>query len=151
MTFSDVFLPVPLLASPFDLHRILASSLHLAPSPPHLGSAQWGVWLATERQRQVRAQCWTFSESSCCVRGLVGHMYKGGSGKGGIRICLPVHCLSARTGNRTVTQMRHPFLVEGRPNRARQSLASTLSAPRVKVISYCHPGRHANVVTPCLL
>ena len=28
-----------------------------------------------------------------------------------------------RTGNRTVTQMRHPLLVEGRPNCARQSLA----------------------------
>ena len=56
-----------------------------------------------------------------------------------------------RTGNRTVTQMRHPLLVEGRPNCARQSLASALSAPRVAATSYCHPGRHANVITPCLL
>ena len=55
-----------------------------------------------------------------------------------------------RTGNRTVTQMRHPLLVEGRPNCARQSLASTLSAPRVAATSYCDPRRHANVVTPCL-
>ena len=56
-----------------------------------------------------------------------------------------------RTGNRTVTQMRHLLLVERRPNRARQSLASTLSAPRVAATWYCHPGRHANVITPCLL
>ena len=47
--------------------------------------------------------------------------------------------------------MRHPLLVEGRPNCARQSLASALSAPRVAATSYCHPGRHANVITPCLL
>ena len=40
---------------------------------------------------------------------------------------------------------------EGRPNCARQSLASTLSAPRVAATSYCDPGRHANVVTPCVL
>ena len=42
----------------------------------------------------------------------------------------------SRTGSRTVTQMRHPLLVEGRPNCARQSLASTLSAPRVAATSY---------------
>ena len=35
-----------------------------------------------------------------------------------------------QTGNRTVTQMQHPLLVEGRPNCARQSLASTLSTSR---------------------
>ena len=56
-----------------------------------------------------------------------------------------------RTGNRTVTQMRHPLLVEGRPNSARQSLASTVSAPRVAATSYCSHGRHANVITLCLL
>ena len=56
-----------------------------------------------------------------------------------------------RTGNRTVTQMRHPLLVEGRPDCARQSLASTLLAPRVAATSYCDPSRHANVITPCLL
>ena len=56
-----------------------------------------------------------------------------------------------RALNRTVTQMRHPLLLEGRPNCARQSLASTLSAPRVAATLYCDPGRHANVVTPCLL
>ena len=56
-----------------------------------------------------------------------------------------------RTGNRTVTQMRHPFLVEGRPNCTRQSLASTVSAPRVAATSYCDPGHQANVITPCLL
>ena len=55
------------------------------------------------------------------------------------------------TGNRTVTQMRHPLLVEGRPKCARQSLASTLSAPRVAATSYCDPGRHANVITPVCL
>ena len=57
----------------------------------------------------------------------------------------------SRTRNRIVTQMRHPLLVEGLPNCARQSLASTISAPHVAATSYCHPGRHANVVTPCLL
>ena len=47
--------------------------------------------------------------------------------------------------------MQHPFLVEGRPICARQSLASPLSAPCVAATSYCHPGRHAHVVTACLL
>ena len=47
--------------------------------------------------------------------------------------------------------MRHPLLVEGRPNCARQSLASTLSAPCVAATSYCDPGCHSNVITPCLL
>ena len=73
---------------------------------------------------------------------------EGGDGKGSIRVCLPVHCL--RTGNRTVTQMQHPLVVEGRPNCARQSLANKLSAPRVAATSYCDPSRHANVITPCL-
>ena len=39
-------------------------------------------------------------------------------------------------------------LVEGRPNCERQS--STVSVLRVARGWYCHPGRHANVVTPCL-
>ena len=56
-----------------------------------------------------------------------------------------------QTGNRTDTQMRHPLLVEGRPNCARESLASAVSAPRVAATSYCHRGRHANVVTPFCL
>ena len=47
--------------------------------------------------------------------------------------------------------MRHPLLVEGRLNCVRQSLASTVSAPRVAATSYCDPGRHANVITPCFL
>ena len=54
-----------------------------------------------------------------------------------------------RTGNRTVTQMRHPLLVEGRPNCARQSLASTLSAPHVAETSCCDPGRHAKSCGKC--
>ena len=73
---------------------------------------------------------------------------EGGNGKGGIRICLPVHRL---TGSHTVTQMRHPLFIDGRPNCARQSLASTLSTPHVAVTWHCDPGRHANVITPCLL
>ena len=47
--------------------------------------------------------------------------------------------------------MRHPLLVERRPNGTRQLLASTLSAPRVAATSYCDPGRHANFITRCLL
>ena len=43
------------------------------------------------------------------------------------------------------------LLVGGRPQCARQSLASALSAPRVAATSYCDPGRHANVITACLL
>ena len=65
--------------------------------------------------------------------------------------CQCIVSLRGRTGNRTVTQMQHPFLVEGRPKCARQSLASTLSAPRIAATPYCDPGRHANVITPCLL
>ena len=60
------------------------------------------------------------------------------------QICFAVHCLSVRSD-------RQPYLVEGRPNCARQSLASTVSAPRVAATLFCHPGRHANVVAPCLL
>ena len=48
------------------------------------------------------------------------------------------------TGNCTVTQMRHPLLVEGRPNCVRQLLASTLSALAVTATSYCHSGRATN-------
>ena len=40
--------------------------------------------------------------------------------------------------------MQHPLLVEGRPN-------SMLSALAVAATSLCHPGRHTNVGTPCLL
>ena len=46
-----------------------------------------------------------------------------------------------------LSQMQHPLLAEERPNRARQSLATTLSAPLAAATSYCHPGRHANAVT----
>ena len=65
--------------------------------------------------------------------------------------CQCIVSLRGRTSNRTVTQMRHPLLVEGRPSCAGQSLASTVSAPRVAATSYCDPGRHTNVITPCLL
>ena len=65
--------------------------------------------------------------------------------------CQCIVCPCGWTGNRTVTEMQHPLLVEGRPSYARQLLASTLSAPRVTATSYCDPGRHANVITPCLL
>ena len=41
----------------------------------------------------------------------------------------------------------NPLHVEGRPKCARQSLASTVSAPHVAATSYCDPSRHANVVT----
>ena len=84
-----------------------------------------------------------------------GHMQKGGNGKGGIRSCLPVHCLSAPSDRQpychTNATSSRSLLVEGHPNCARQSLASTLSAPRVSATSYCDPGRHASVVTPCLV
>ena len=65
--------------------------------------------------------------------------------------CQYIVSLCGRTGNRTVTQTQHPVLGEGRPNCARQSLASTLSVLAVAATSCCHPGRHANVVTLCLL
>ena len=53
-----------------------------------------------------------------------------------------------RTGNRTVTQVRHPLLIEWRPNCARQPLASTLSAPRVAARSYCDPGSYCQIPWP---
>ena len=42
---------------------------------------------------------------------VIGHIYKGCNEKGGIRMCLAVHCLSARPDQQpyTVTQMGHPF------------------------------------------
>ena len=52
------------------------------------------------------------------------------------------------TGNRTVTQMRHPLLVQGQPNCVQQSLASALSALRIAATSYCDPGRHAMLYIP---
>ena len=73
----------------------------------------------------------------------------------GIRICLPVHCLSVRPDRQpyyhTNATSSPCNLVEERPNCVRQSLANTLSAHRVAATSYCRPGHHANVVTPCLL
>ena len=65
--------------------------------------------------------------------------------------CQYIASLRGQTGNRTATQMGHPLFVEGRPNCARQSLASTLSAPGFAATLYCDPGRHAKVVIPCLL
>ena len=77
---------------------------------------------------------------------------RGGNGKGVFAFaCQCIVSPRGRTGNRTVTQMRHPLLVEGRPNCARQALASTVSAPRVAATSHCDPGCHTNVITPCLL
>ena len=99
----------------------------------------------------ARADCSFLSRNSCSDSTVRADL-KGGNGKEGIRIsCQYIVSPHGRTCNHTVTQMRHPLLVEGRPNCARQPLASTLSAPRVAATSYCHPGHHANVVTPCLL
>ena len=58
--------------------------------------------------------------------------------------------LASTLSLRAVGPATDPFLVEGQPNCAR-SLASTLSAPRVAATLDCDPGRHANVITPCLL
>ena len=82
---------------------------------------------------------------------------KGGVAERGVFefACQYIVSLRGRTGNRTVTQMRDPSLVEGRPKCVcvcvRQSLASTLSVPRVAATSYCDPGRHSHGITPCLL
>ena len=96
----------------------------------------------------------TVSSKPC----LEAHPHSSGTFKRGVTergvfafACQYIVSPHGRTGNRTVTQVRHPLLVEGRPNCARQSLASALSAPRVAATSYCHPGRHANVIIPCLL
>ena len=43
-----------------------------------------------------------------------------------------------------------PLLLTARPNCSQQSLAGTVSALVVATTSYCHPDRHANVITPCL-
>ena len=44
--------------------------------------------------------------------------------------CQYIVSLRSQTGNRTLTQMRHPLLVQGRPDCTRQSLASTLQRRR---------------------
>ena len=49
-----------------------------------------------------------------------------------------------RTGNPTVTQMRHPLLVEGRPNCARQSLGRAGSDPL-----HVGPAGNHSCVFPC--
>ena len=76
--------------------------------------------------------------------------------KGGIRICLPVHCLSA-------SQDRQPYchidvaslsLVKARPNSARQSLASAVgTCSRCNIVlSSQSPHRcpHPLLACPCL-
>ena len=62
---------------------------------------------------------------------LSGRFERGVAEEGGIRICLPVHCLSARPDRQPYCHTNATFnwlLVAGRPNCARQLLASTLSA-----------------------
>ena len=71
---------------------------------------------------------------------IIGHIWKGVTERGVYAFaCQYMVSPRGQTGNRTVTQMRHPLLVEGRPNCVRQSLASTLSAPRVAATSCCAP------------
>ena len=100
----------------------------------------------------TRCPCWCHLTQRAYVGQPSGTFKRGVTERGVFAFaCQYIVSPRGRTGNRTVTQMRHPLLVEGRPNCARQSLASALSAPRVAATSYCHPGRHANVITPCLL
>ena len=83
-----------------------------------------------------------------------GTFKRGVTERGVFRYACPyIVSLRGWTGNRTATQMQHSLLVEGRPNCARQLLASTFLAPCVAATSYCEfcdPGHHANVDTPCL-
>ena len=46
---------------------------------------------------------------------------------------------------------KRKHLAERRPDYAPQSVANTVSALAVGATCYCHPGRQASVVTPCLL
>ena len=95
---------------------------------------------------------WRFEGSS--IFGVASGRLKRGATDRGIRICLPVHCISAWPD-------RHPYCRTHATShlsqddqisaRARESLASSVSVHRVAAAWYCHPGRHANVVSPCLL
>ena len=78
------------------------------------------------------------------------HIWRGGNGKGGIRICLPVHRLFARSDRQPYGHTDATSSPCWRTTKlcARQSFSSTLSAPRVAATSYCDPGRHANVIIP---
>ena len=62
----------------------------------------------------------------------MGFILGGGVGAegAGMEVVVNFFCLGSKCPlrNRTVTQMRHPLLAEGRPNCARRTLASTLSA-----------------------
>ena len=75
---------------------------------------------------------------------------RGGVGKVGVRICLPLHCLSAQLQLHCHTNAISPPS-QRTTNCAPHSLASTLLAFTVVATPYCHPCRHANVGTPFLL
>ena len=109
---------------------------------------------------------------------MVLEIYRKDFGKNGVRNCLPVACLSVLSDRQPYCHTNATSIPCWRttkfcaaiacqyivgasrrgdivlwcrsPRKCRQSLASTLSAPRVAATSYCDPGRHANVVTPCL-
>ena len=119
----------------------------------HLSQATVIYILSSFLSSHLQPQPFPFSLLSSAFFYLREHSKRGVTERGSIRICLPVHCLAARSDRQPYchTQMRHPLLVEGRPNCARQLLAGTLSAPHVAATSYCDPSRHANVITPCLL
>ena len=131
--------------------------------PPHPYILRLGTCLAQNlQQRESKLyRPRSSSASLCSVSEIHAHKtnsrehLKGGVTERGVFAfpCQYIVSSRGRTGNRTVTQMRHPLLVEGRPNCARQSLASArrcCTAPHVAPTSCCDPGRHTNVIILCL-
>ena len=74
---------------------------------------------------------------------------RGGFGKGGIRICLSVHCLSAPQDRATVPSHKYNI-----PLLDKTKVRATIACQYIAASSYCHPGCHAKsryplFVTPC--
>ena len=86
-------------------------------------------------------------------RTLMISRFERGLTEGGIFAFVCHYMVSQRPGPATV--LSHTccvfLLVKARPKCMRQSLASTVSALAVAATSYCHAGRHANVVIVRLL
>ena len=79
---------------------------------------------------------------------------RGGNGKGGIRIRLPVHCLSARSDRQPYCRTNatsSPWFQDDLSVRDNCLPVHCWHLASRRATSYCDPGCHAYVVSPCLL
>ena len=83
----------------------------------------------------------------------LGMAKRGVTERGGIRICLPVHCLSAPPDRQCYCHINAASLSLLKHDQIARDNRLPVQCRRLPVVatSYCYPGCHANVVTPCLL